>query len=139
MGTYEDEVEEVGEGVDHRDQEEGQQARDANLTKRIHDKVRARICGRNSRAIRLEETGRRGTKLTMSPDRSAAGCLMLALALLVYSSGSRSGVRVMALRCGWGNDKEDRRGGGPHSSLARLFQVEWAGCSILLGPIEKAH
>jgi hypothetical protein len=41
--TYEDEVEEVGEGVDHRDQEEGQQARDANLTKHIHDKVGARI------------------------------------------------------------------------------------------------
>jgi len=107
MGTYEDEVEEVGEGVDHRDEEEEQQARDANLTKRIHDKVRARIC---ARAIRLEETGRRGTKLTMSPDRSAAGCLMLALALLVYSSGRRSVVRVMALRCGWEGRPERRWG-----------------------------
>jgi hypothetical protein len=31
MATYEDEIEEVGEGVDHRDQEQGQQARDADL------------------------------------------------------------------------------------------------------------
>ena len=99
--TYEDEVEEVGEGVDHRDQEEGQQARDANLTKRIHDKVRARIC---ARAIRLEETGRRGTKLTISSDRPA-GSRMLAL-LVVCSSGVPIRSACDAMRCCWGKDKE---------------------------------
>ena len=36
---YDDEVDEVREGVDHRDQEERQQARDAYLAKHIHHDV----------------------------------------------------------------------------------------------------
>lgn len=36
---YDDEVDEVREGVDHRDQEERQQARDADLAKHIHRDV----------------------------------------------------------------------------------------------------
>jgi hypothetical protein len=50
MVTYEDEIEEVGEGVDHRDQEQGQQARDADL----HPSTNPSISSRNG--IRGDET-----------------------------------------------------------------------------------
>jgi hypothetical protein len=65
MVTYEDKIKEVGEGVDHRDQEQGQQAREADLHPSTNPSISSRMefAGTKRRAIQL--------KLTISSDRSA--------------------------------------------------------------------
>jgi hypothetical protein len=140
MATYEDEIEEVGEGVDHRDQEQGQQARDADL----HPSTKIHPYRHGMDGIRGGETkSDPELKLTISSDRSAAaGWIDLPPPLVARSSSSRCGrgwngmevaadPDVRAWPLGWVGGW----GGRPDLSW-RLLSV--AGPHHF-GPTEKAH
>lgn len=129
MGRYEDEVEEQGEGVDDGDQEEGKQAREANLymehrsnhdvssvistrggSRHNNNQIRAKVAGKinqDASKIELAQWIRTRGIRTMSPDRVAFAGWLAARLALDLEAGTR---RTLLLNREWGiGDLEEGR------------------------------